>query len=94
VHNEGECNEDVIKILSEYQVFTLNEDGSIKPDEEYDDDWDSDEDEEASERELKNDLVETLEDELDTDQKEDEDQNGDDDYIDPRWNALKGLKKE
>jgi uncharacterized metal-binding protein YceD (DUF177 family) len=96
VHNEGECNEDVMKILSEYQVFTLNEDGSVKPDEEYDDDWDSDDDEEdaeASEGELKNDLTETLEDELETDQQEDEDQNGDDDYIDPRWNALKGLKK-
>jgi hypothetical protein len=98
VHNEGECNEDVIKILSEYQVFTLNEDGSIKLDEEYDD-WDSDEEEdaEASDWELENDPADNgeLENEFDedTDQKEDEDQNGDDDYIDPRWNTLKGLKK-
>ncbi|MFT6922609.1 MAG: hypothetical protein ACJA1C_001615 [Crocinitomicaceae bacterium] len=90
VHKEGECNEDVMKILSEYQVFTLNEDGSVKPDEEYDD-WDSDEEEEeydpADNGELENESDE------DTDQKEDEDQNGEDDYIDPRWNALKGLKK-
>ncbi|NRA10443.1 MAG: DUF177 domain-containing protein [Crocinitomicaceae bacterium] len=34
VHEEGECNEEITNILSEYQVFTLNEDGSIKPDEE------------------------------------------------------------
>ena len=88
VHKEGECNEDVMKILSEYQVFTLNEDGSVKPDEEYDD-WDSDEEEDdtADNGESENEPDE------DTDQKEDEDQNGDDDYIDPRWNALKGLKK-
>ena len=88
VHKEGECNEDVMKILSEYQVFTLNEDGSVKPDEEYDD-WDSDEEEDdtADNGESENESDE------DTDQKEDEDQNGDDDYIDPRWNALKGLKK-
>ncbi|MFT6502140.1 MAG: uncharacterized metal-binding protein YceD (DUF177 family) [Crocinitomicaceae bacterium] len=88
VHKEGECNEDVMKILSEYQVFTLNEDGSVKPDEEYDD-WDSDEEEDdpADNGELENESDE------DTDQKEDEDQNGEDDYIDPRWNALKGLKK-
>ena len=88
MHKEGECNEDVMKILSEYQVFTLNEDGSVKPDEEYDD-WDSDEEEDdtADNGESENEPDE------DTDQKEDEDQNGDDDYIDPRWNALKGLKK-
>ncbi|MDC0099804.1 MAG: DUF177 domain-containing protein [Crocinitomicaceae bacterium] len=88
VHKEGECNEDVMKILSEYQVFTLNEDGSVKPDEEYDD-WDSDEEEDdtADNGESENEPDE------DTDQKEDEDQNGDDDYIDPRWNALKGLNK-
>mgnify|MGYP006156120523 FL=1 len=88
VHKEGECNEDVMKILSEYQVFTLNEDGSVKPDEEHDD-WDSDEEEDdtADNGESENEPDE------DTDQKEDEDQNGDDDYIDPRWNALKGLKK-
>lgn len=88
VHKEGECNEDVMKILSEYQVFTLNEDGSVKPDEEHDD-WDSDEEEDdtTDNWESENELDE------DTDQKEDEDQNGDDDYIDPRWNALKGLKK-
>ena len=88
VHKEGECNEDVMKILSEYQVFTLNEDGSVKPGEEYDD-WDSDEEEDdtADNGESENEPDE------DTDQKEDEDQNGDDDYIDPRWNALKGLKK-
>jgi uncharacterized protein len=98
VHNEGECNEEAMKILSEYQVFTLNEDGSVKLDEEYDD-WDSDEEEDAkaSDWELENDPADNgeLENELDedTDQKEDEDQNGDDDYIDPRWNALKGLKK-
>lgn len=88
VHKEGECNEDVMKILSEYQVFTLNEDGSVKPDEEHDD-WDSDEEEDdtADNGESENEPDE------DTDQKEDEDQNGDDDYIDPRWNALKGLNK-
>ncbi len=88
VHKEGECNEDVMKILSEYQVFTLNEDGSVKPDEEYDD-WDSDEEEDDT---TDNWESENEPDE-DTDQKEDEVQNGDDDYIDPRWNALKGLKK-
>ena len=88
VHKEGECNEDVMKILSEYQVFTLNEDGSVKPDEEHDD-WDSDEEEDdtTDNWESENELDE------DTDQKEDEVQNGDDDYIDPRWNALKGLNK-
>lgn len=98
VHDEGECNEDVMKILSEYQVFTLNEDGSVKPDEEYDD-WDSDDDDTSDEESTEED-VKASDGELENDSAEDEnpeedneDQNGDDDYIDPRWNALKGLKK-
>lgn len=71
VHQEGECNEEITDILSEYQVFTLNEPSDDDNDEEFDDDFDED-------KEIEND---------------NDDQSGDDDYIDPRWEALKKLKK-
>ena len=63
VHEEGECNEEMIDILGEYQVFEQS---------------DSDE----------------LEDEgFDDDEEMGDDDNNDDDDIDPRWAALKGLKR-
>lgn len=70
VHEEGECNEEITNILSEYQVFELND----TSDEDFDEGFDDDDDDE----EIGN---------------EDDDQDGDDGDIDPRWEALKKLKK-
>ena len=70
VHKEGECNEEITNILSEYQVFELND----TSDEDFDEGFDDDDDDE----EIGN---------------EDDDQDGDDGDIDPRWEALKKLKK-
>lgn len=91
VHKKGECNEEITEILKEYQVFTLNEDSEV----EFDNDWDEDSDEfedseeenaEAYDEESKDNLTEDVE-------NKDDDQYGDDDYIDPRWEALKKLKE-
>lgn len=72
VHDEGECNEEMLSYLSEYIInpFDEEEDDDYN-DDEYDDFDDSDDDE-----------IEDIEDDQPNDGP-----------IDPRWEALKNLKK-
>jgi uncharacterized metal-binding protein YceD (DUF177 family) len=80
VHEEGDCNEEITGILSEYQVFKL-------------DDSSEDDYEDEGFDELDDDSEDNEDEGLDENQEDnDDDQNGDDDYIDPRWAALKKLK--
>jgi len=51
IHDEGECNEEITEILSEYQVFTLNETSDDDFDEE---DFDEFNDEETEDEEIEN----------------------------------------
>lgn len=66
VHEEGECNQEMLDYLEEYMVNSMDED------EEYDDEDFDDSDEE---------------------EMEDENDDVDDEDVDPRWAALKNLKR-
>jgi len=68
VHTDGECNEEIIDILSEYQVYSRAE--LEKPD------------------------AIAFDGESEDDDQIEIDEDGDDDQIDPRWAALKDLKKK
>ena len=79
IHPQGECNEEMMQLLNEYLITSLDEDEDDEDldDEEYDDDYD---DEEYDD------------DDFDDDSNSDDDDEPDDDRpIDPRWGALSQL---
>lgn len=72
VHDEGECNQEMLDYLNEYIVNPVDED---------EDDLDSyGDDEEYDEEDFNDDEIE-------------DDEHVDDEPVDPRWAALKNLKK-
>ena len=88
VHDEGECNEEMLDYLDEYIVNPLDEDeDDFDEDEDEDEDDDFDDfDEEDEEADAKHqDLEET---------EEDDDEQPNDGPVDPRWEALRNLNKK
>ena len=85
IHKEGDCNEDIIEILSEYQVFSLAKDPNEDFDNEEmdDEDWDSEEEN-----------TEAFDEESEDNLEENGDNEDEEREIDPRWAALKGLKND
>lgn len=82
VHDEGECNEEMLNYLNEYVINPLDEDEDDYDDDEYDDeddDFDDFDDEEEDDDE-----------EID----DDDDDQPNDGPIDPRWEALRNLNKD
>lgn len=79
IHDQGECNEEMMQLLNEYVVNSLDEDDDDEDfdDEEYDDD-DFDDDEYDDD------------DDFDSDDDDDDDQPSDR-PVDPRWGALSQL---
>lgn len=89
VHEEGKCDPEITKILSEYQVFAVRKEEY--EDDEFSDDSDLDEIVELDEEPNANGSEDNVG--SDEDQVNDE-QLGDDEYVDPRWEALRKLKKK
>ena len=83
IHEPGECNEEMMRLLNEYVVNSLDDDDDDEDfdDEEYDDDYD---DEEYDDDDFDDD-------ESDSDDDNDNDDEPDDRPIDPRWGALSQL---
>lgn len=84
IHPDGECDSEMMDILDEYRINPDDEDF----DEDLDDEDFDDEDLDDEDAETKEEDSITIESE---DNADEEDLDGDDDYIDPRWAALKGL---
>lgn len=83
VHDEGECNEEMLNYLNEYIINPGDED-----EDDYDDEEDYDDDEDEDEEDF---------DDFDDDEEEEEDLDDDqpnDGPIDPRWEALRNLKND
>ena len=81
IHPQGECNEEMLKLLNEYLITSLDEDEDDEDldDEEYDDDYDDEEYDDDD-----------FDDDSDSDDNDD-DEPDDDRPIDPRWGALSQL---
>ena len=79
VHAEGECNEDMLKLLSEYVVNSLGDDDL---DDDLDDDFDDDDFDDDDEF-----FEEEQDEDFDDDQPSDK-------PIDPRWAALNNLSSK
>ncbi len=79
IHPQGECNEEMMQLLNEYLITSLDEeeDDEVLDDEEYDDDYD---DEEYDDDDFD-----------DGSDLDDDDEPDDDKPIDPRWGALSQL---
>lgn len=82
IHPQGECNEEMMQLLNEYLITSLDEDEDDEDldDEEYDDDYDDEEYDDDD-----------FDDDLDSDDDNDDDEPDDDRPIDPRWGALSQL---
>ena len=82
IHPQGECNEEMMQLLNEYLITSLDEDEDDEDldDEEYDDDYDDEEYDDDD-----------FDDGLDSDDDNDDDEPDDDRPIDPRWGALSQL---
>ena len=81
IHKEGECNEEMLDYLNQYIVNPLDEDDD---EDDFDDDEDDDDDDDF--------------DDFDEEVEEHQEEENDDDQpndgpIDPRWEALRNLKK-
>ena len=81
IHPQGECNEEMMQLLNEYLITSLDEDEDDEDldDEEYDDDYDDEEYDDDD-----------FDDDSDSDDNDD-DEPDDDRPIDPRWGALSQL---
>lgn len=90
VHDEGECNEDMLNYLKEYIINPLDEDEDDYDDDD-DDEYDDDDDFDDSDSFLDEEEEDEIED-SDSDRNDDDQRN--DGPIDPRWEALRNLKKD
>ncbi len=80
IHEPGECNEEMMLLLNEYVVNSLDKDDEDEDDEYDDDEYDDDDDEEYDD------------DDFDDDEPDsDDDDEPDDRPVDPRWGALSQL---
>jgi uncharacterized metal-binding protein YceD (DUF177 family) len=86
IHDEGECNEEMLDFLNEYIVNPLDEDEDDFDDEDYDDDDSDDFDEDDEDNQ-------DLEEEEEADAPHQDIEENEDRPIDPRWEALRNLKK-
>jgi uncharacterized protein len=82
VHKQGECNEEMLSLISQYTVHQAPSEDDFDDE---DDDWDDDDDDWDDE--------DSDDDDSDDDDWDDDEKNSDDSDgpIDPRWNALKNL---
>jgi uncharacterized metal-binding protein YceD (DUF177 family) len=86
VHKEGQCNEEMLSLISQYTVHQGPSEDEFDDD---DDDWDDDDDDDWDDDDSDDD--DSDDGDLDIEEKENNksvDNNG---PIDPRWNALKNL---
>ena len=87
VHKEGQCNEEMLSLISQYTVHQ----GPSEDDFDDDDDWDDDDDDDWDDDDSDDD--DSADDDLDIEEEEKDTNEGNDNDgpIDPRWNALKNL---
>lgn len=86
VHKKGECNTEITDILSRYQVFAVRKEENDNFDDDEDDESYDDSDEEDNDTEVSDKDLTSVESQV-------KEQQGDDDFVDPRWEALRKLKK-
>ncbi len=81
VHPKGECDEEMMEVMSQYVVNTLEEDDDLDWD---DEEWDEEEDDFFDDEDFDDDQWEDSEEEEEGDDSPDR-------PIDPRWSALQNL---
>ena len=86
VHKEGQCNEEMLHLISQY---TVHQAPSEEDDFDDDDDWDDDDDDWDEEDD--SDDNDSEDDDWDIEDEDNEEGDNNDGPIDPRWNALKNL---
>lgn len=87
VHEEGECNQEMLDYLDQYVVNSMDDDD--------DEDFDDFDDDEYDDEDYDDDFEDDFEDEdSDDDRDEEDDAEINDEDVDPRWAALKNLKKD
>lgn len=87
VHKEGQCNEEMLSLISQYTVHQ----GPSEDDFDDDDDWDDDDDDDWDDDDSDDDDSEDDDLDIEEEEKDTNEGNDNDGPIDPRWNALKNL---
>jgi hypothetical protein len=85
VHKEGQCNEEMLSLISQY---TVHQEPS---EDDFDDDWDDDDDDDDDWDDDDSDDDDSDDDDLDIEEKDKNESVDNNGPIDPRWNALKNL---